>query len=286
MIAQVKTLLKLALFIAVFSWSGHFCRKKTDGFTIGKISSTLAPNPAWNVSEPNLDEIKPVLNQKFHYLARGAQSYVFASEDGKYVLKFFSHHHMRAPLWLKMLPFEKMQLRAQKLNAKLGKDFSSYKIAYEELKDETGLVYLHLNKTSTLNSTIHIVDKLGIEHTLPADGMEFLIQKKADLLYPALDYLAQSGKADEAKALITELVQLLERRCRKGIFDKDPDLNTNFGVLEGHPIQIDIGRFKRNSVALKTEVVRITDNLHQYLMLRYPELDEHLRGELNQLNET
>src|SRR5689334_8640410 len=34
-------------------------------------------------------EVVSILEQPFHYLAKGGQSYVFGSSDGKYVLKLF-----------------------------------------------------------------------------------------------------------------------------------------------------------------------------------------------------
>jgi hypothetical protein len=263
----VKFVLKLLLFVVCFFSVGRFCKKQTDGFTVASTQFDLPRNPDWATLERAVG-----LEQKFTYLGRGAQSYVFASEDGQYVLKLF----------------RKRYLRKSRREAKLVKEFNSYKLAYDVLRKETALVYLHLNKTTHLRQKITLVDRLGIEHPLDADQTYFLVQKKAELLYPGLEKLAREEKIEAAKEALTRLVGLLVTRCQKGIFDKDPDLNTNFGLLKEEPVQIDIGRFKKDLAradanVYREEVRRVTDHLHQWLMVRYPELDDHLRKKLDEI---
>ncbi len=275
---------KFVLFVACFFSAARFARSQTDGFTWAKVRSDLPFNSEWAVDAPP----PAIFNQKFTYLAKGAQSFVFASEDGQYVLKFFRHHHMRAPWLIRSLPFAWAQKTVQKKESKLRKDFLSYKIATQEMPAETGIVYLHLNKTDHLKKTVTFVDKIGIAHEIALDGMEFMVQKRATLLYPAIAQLMEENRPEEAKQAIASLVQLLRKRCEKGIFDKDPDLNTNFGLADGIPIQIDVGRFRydkgRASPAIyKDEIIRITDHFHQWLMMRYPMLDDYLREKLNEI---
>ena len=212
-----------------------------------------------------VDDELQILNQPYTFLDKGAQSFVFASQDGNYVIKFFRHHHM-------------------KKQGKLDKDFNSYKLAFNHLKQETGLLFLHLNKTTHLNQTLDLVDKLGIHHKIPLDQFEFLVQKRAQLVYPALQTFMQQGETDNAKEALTNLVHFLVHRSKLGIFDKDPDLNSNFGLIGTEVVQIDIGRFKHQKPQLnKDEIIRITDNLHQWLMVNYPELDIHLKNQIELL---
>ena len=273
----------------------QFCYKKTDGFAHYKILSDLAFNPEWvprNSAEEPAD-LQKILDQPFYYLAKGAQSYVFASEDGETVIKFFRIYHMSPPLWMKALSFPHLlqPLKIGKIIAKkneLNKDFQSYKIAFEEMKEETGLLYLHLNKTSHLGKKLRIYDKIGVAYDLDMDKMEFLVQKKAKLVFPAIDSLIKTEGLDAAKEATRALVQLLLSRCQKGIFDKDPDLNTNFGFLDKRPIQIDIGRFC-HEVEPKTasmhaqEILRITDNFRQWLEANHPPLAEYLLSEIQKI---
>src|SRR5580700_10710555 len=82
-----------------------FCYKQTDGFALYKICSSLSYCPEWEISNPLLQDsgITTLFDQPFYYLAKGAQAYVFASRDGKTVIKFFRLYHLRPPLWLSAL---------------------------------------------------------------------------------------------------------------------------------------------------------------------------------------
>lgn len=271
---MLKRLVTLFLFAISFYATSKFCKWQTGSFTLSRITSSLPYHAEWET--PCETDLK-MLDQSYTYLAKGAQTFVFASQDGKYVIKFFRHHHMSAPIWLKGLPFNWAKRHVAKKEAKLKKDFASYKLAFDRFREETGLVFLHLNKTDHLKMKLDLVDKLGIHHTLDIDKYEFLVQKRAELLYPALGKLSEP----EAKIALTNLVALLKERMARGIFDKDPDLNTNFGLIGTEPIQIDFGRYKVKDPSVdKEEIIRITDNLHQWLMTSAPELDAWLRQEI------
>lgn len=293
-------LLKNTLILCVIVLSAvllkQFCYSKTDGFALYKIRSSLPFNPEWETQPPTAqeqEELSKILDQPFYYLAKGAQSYVFASADGQTVIKFFRLYHLTPPLWVTSLsfPLPLMPYKIRKIIDKqqeLAKDFQSYKIAYEEMKAETGLLYLHLNKTDQLKKHLTIYDKIGIAHHLDLDQMEFLVQKKATLVYPSITRLMQTDGAEASKEAISALVKLLVHRSEKGIFDKDPDLNTNFGFLDKSPVQIDIGRFrmqeeKNNPKTDRDEIIRITDNFRQWLDCNYPPLSEHLVAEIQKI---
>lgn len=293
-------MLKRILFIAAFAlcivYAKRFCYRHTDGFALNKILSNLSYHSEWEVPVSTQEnEVLSLIDQPFHYLAKGAQSYVFVSEDGQTVVKFFRLYHLLPPLWIKMLHFPpKMQLfKLRKMLAKreeLEKDFDSYLLAYQQMREETGLLYVHLNKTSHLKQKITLYDRLNIAHTLDLDQMEFLVQKKAELVYPRIDVIAQKEGLESAKSAITNLVRLLNLRCQRGIFDKDPDLNTNFGFIDKTPVQIDIGRFQpdereQSSAAQREEILRITDHFRQWLDQKYPPLSTHLLHEINGLEE-
>lgn len=272
----------------------QFCYKKTDGFALYKILSSLPYHEEWEPRSSSPVELSQILGQPYYYLAKGAQSYVFVSEDGQTVIKFFRLYHLSPPAWMTAvtMPMPLQPLKVRKMIEKgneLQKDFISYKIAYEEMKEETGLIYLHLNKTSHLNKRLKIYDKIGIAYELDLDQMEFLVQKRATLVYPAIDGFMKTGQAPVAKEAISALVGLLHLRCEKKIFDKDPDLNTNFGFLGSLPVQIDIGRFrfeerKHTLAETRDEIIRITDNFRQWLDGKYPDLSEHLIAEIEKIS--
>jgi hypothetical protein len=98
----------------------------------------------------------------------------------------------------------------------------------------------------------------------------------------------QTEGEEGAREAITHLLELLYCRYEKGIFDKDPDLNTNFGFLGGKALQIDPGRFcwdtrKLTPQEQHRELLCITDNFCQWLDLHYPVLKEHLLSEIQRL---
>jgi hypothetical protein len=276
----MKWLLKISIFLVCFFITARFCKEQTGRFTVLRITSNLTPKPEWDttpLSPEDHTRIKKILSQPYSYLDNGVQSFVFASSDGEYVIKFFRHDHLDGPFWL--TPNQKAKKQAQ-----LHKEFLSYKLAYETLSKQTGLVFLHLNKTNDLHQTLDLVDKLGIHHPIPLDKYEFLIQKRASLLYTALNQMIEENRLSDAKETLSKLVGLLAHLAEKGISDKDPDLITNFGVIGTEPIQIDVGRFSPIEPKLdKNEIIRITDRLDQYLITRCPELQQHLKTQIEKL---
>ena len=145
-----------------------------------------------------------ILDQPFDYLARGAQAYVFASRDGKTVIKFFRVYHLMPPLWMTCLNFP-LPLQPYKIAKMIRKreglkrDFQSYKIAFEELKEETGVLYVHLNKSDDLKKKLIIHDKIGIAHEVDLDRMEFIVQKKSLLVLPLHRASLSRRKASRAQ---------------------------------------------------------------------------------------
>ena len=291
MIKVIKKNFIPIIYLLGFLGTYPFCLKRTDGFSIAKIQSNLFFNPSWEIKESKFPI--GVFDQPFYYLGSGAQVFAFVSKDGQYVIKFFRHHRMRHPLHPFSFLFpqflqRRLQKTIHKRKAKQEKDFSSYKLAYEMLPEETGVLYLHLNKTNHLNTPIVLYDKIGIRHTLELDQIEFILQRKADLLYFKIETLINQGNLNQAEKILSNLIQLLWTRSQKGIIDKNPDLKTNFGVIGERSIQIDIGRFKKDPhpkdpETTKQEMLRITDPLCHWLDEKAASLSKHIRKEIKEL---
>lgn len=280
-------LIKLCLFAYACYAIPRFCYDKTEGFTILKIHSNLPFSPEFQVENGDLPDI---FNQRFYYLNAGGQAYAFASEDGAYVIKFFKHHLRRLPIWLKILPLPAKYARQReeqriKREKKLLRDFTSYKIAYELLPEKTGLLYLHLNKTNHLNQKIRIIDKIGIEHKLPLDEFEFVLQKKAKLTMTYFTDLIEKDDMLSGKKSIDSICELIKTRCQMGIFDEDPRIHHNVGFVEDKAILIDVGRLKKDPKREDPKVQRndlfeITRKLQLFLNEKSPELAEYLKQKL------
>ena len=201
------------------------------GFSISNISSRLTYNKAWETEEPPF--LDPILSQPFVYLKSGSQSYAFVSQDGKYVIKFFRMKHF-APYFRDLF----RPKRAEKKRQNLAALFGAYKLGFERMQEDAGLIYLHLNKTSHLNKKLQIIDREGKTHWIDLDQIEFVVQEKAEVLSSYL----KNKEGEAFDRAVSDVMQLIDRRSQKNILDFDQGVSNNFGFVGGRAIQIDIGR--------------------------------------------
>lgn len=265
----------------------------TGGFTISNITSDLSPDPQWSthvLSPVEQQEIDRALNQSFMYLGKGCQAYVLQSDDGNYVLKFFKFQRFRPQYWLNALTFIPLVNNYQKNKAiekkhKLDNVFRSWKIAYEDLSKETGVVYLHLNKSNDLHKKITIYDKMGIAHQVELDQMEFLVQRKAEMLCSHLKTLMDQNDLAQAQLIIDRLLSMLLSEYQRGYADNDHALMQNTGVWNGYPVHIDVGQFIFNPIVKNLavsgqELYDKTYKFHLWLKSYNPELAQYLQNRL------
>ncbi|MDX8430582.1 MAG: hypothetical protein SNF33_02080 [Candidatus Algichlamydia australiensis] len=200
------------------------------GFTVHKIESHHPYQEEWDVAtDLPADKLNQILSQSYHYLASGKECYVFSSDDEQYVIKFFKQKHM-----------DTTGLRPKKRRDELRKKtFSSYKIAYERLREETQLLYLHLTKSQHLKRKLHLTDNFHRPFTLDLDQAEFLIQRQGT---PLLAYLEDKPEEVRQK-MLAKLKIFIQNRIDKGIHDADNNCERNLGVIEGEIFEIDIGEF-------------------------------------------
>ncbi len=224
----------------------------TDNFYPEGIQNDFAYNPEWDVPPlPDAEkaELKASLSKPLTYLNKGAQIFAFQTEDGKYVLKFFKFKHSKPSYFVEILPpigplkAYKEQKRVKKLD-KIALLFKGHIDAYKYDKEETGLVFLHLNKTKNdWNLSVNISDKLGRQFSIDLDDHVFVIQKKGVVLRDALRESLKKGKVDEALTQLKLIVDLYMREYQKGIYDCDHGLTHNTGfTYEGKPFRFDVGK--------------------------------------------
>ncbi len=275
--------------------SGRLYFYLTGGFRIAHISSNFSPDPRWETRALTTAEqqtIDSVLAQPFTYLGKGCQSYVFLSEDGNYVLKFLKYQRFRPQeylYWFSFLPPVEslIEEKITKKRKKLDDLFSSWVLAFDHLQKETGLIYVHLNKTSHFAQPLIIKDKLGYVHALNPDRMEFLIQKKATMLCSALD----KSDVDGGKQLLDKLFAMILSEYHRGFADNDHALMQNTGVFEGNPVHIDVGQFVQ-SEAMKNPEIYQQELFNKYykfrlwLQKKHPELYAYATKQLqNEIGE-
>ena len=153
-------------------------------------------------------------------------------------------------------------------------------LAHEQLQQETGVVYVHLHLTH-LKKSVRLIDATGYMHELPLDHLGFVIQQKAVPFIPTLQTAIEQHQTETAKKMIDSLIELIDRRCSKGITDLDNIANDNYGWLENHAIHLDIGRFTtQQEIIPSQEIIRVTQPLSDYLEKNSPELFQHYVNKL------
>lgn len=284
----MRPLLKFFLFIPTIIGVERLCHRATDGFAMVNVYAPPGNNSPWKRSgspDPHL------VSQTYRYLDSGSQSYVFLSEDGQTVLKLFKFQHMRIPPWLDSFPqISYLQKKRTQKRETLTKTFDSISLAYDHLREETGLLFAHLCETTHLKTELTLVDKIGKTHHLDLDKVEFILQKKGTLAYEKIDQWMQQAKIKEAQTGIHRLLSLSLLRCQKGFFDKDPDFSTNFGFIDDQPFQIDFGRLSIDSrekepEVYRPEMIRITHEFQSWIEKNHPDLLEYFKQELAALIE-
>lgn len=268
------------------------------GFTVEKISSTLPFNEAWETAPLSPTErerlINEVFSQTFYCLGSGRQGYTFASQDNKYVLKFFKMHKILPKNWLRDFPFslfEKYRLdNVEKKQDLFENIFKNFKAAYERMPKETGLVYLHLNKTRDLKTKIQLIDHEGKKLCVDLDGKEFVVQLKAQRV---CDHLLEiKENEEELRYAVHSLLQSIAVLCMNGYCDQSVDICNTFGFVQKQAILFDFTHFYADESLkqpryLQAEVLNAAEKISYWAERFNPDfvniLQEEAYGVLNAL---
>ena len=227
--------------IGIILFALWFNQRPSLNFSLSRISAELTYHPEWEVEPPSVD-MDPIFSQEFHYLASGSQSYAFESADGKYVLKFFKMKHLTTSFSDYFRP-GKVQHRIENLQ----KIFDAHKLAFDHIREESGLVFLHLNPTEDMHRTITISDRLHRRHTVNLDNYAFLVQEKAELIFTHMERLLKDGDIKGVLQAQKSICSLIQNRIAKGFADQDKAVSHNYGFVGDRPVQVDIGRLFRGT---------------------------------------
>ena len=231
-----------------------------------------------------------ILNQKFTYLNHSGQMTVYQSQDQKYVLKFFNPRSVIKKSWFQQFP-KLRRLNSLKWIAntyfskkeRMQRFFLRYEMAYQDLRDETGLVYVHLDPSTCLSKNVDVVDKEGNLHRIALDAYPFVLQKKVELTMHHLGRLLKNGDVEGAQKSVEQIYDLFLTRTQKGYTDRLQTLYKNYGFIDGRAVQLDIGRIRKDpELAVKPEMKRIITNITPSIAEPFPELapvlQEHLKA--------
>lgn len=269
----MKKILALALLCVCLLFIGQTVYFVRDGFSLRRLQTD--PQVACTIDE----QTKHILAQPFSYLARGRQCFVFASADGKYVLKCIRTDKFKVPFWMQFFP-EMYQKRLDKITQKKRLIFESFRIAKEELGDLTGTLALHLGKSEATDQKIVISDPLGLRHEIPLDSTLFILQTKRTLWSTAF----QLSNVQEKQELLDTFVDLVVQRAQKGIIYRDPNFLPNYAFEGGKTYQIDVGDFRKNPEFEYRKAIRDSlGPLQSWLAKTDPALLTHLNHRLEAL---
>ncbi len=310
-----KLLLKFFVAIGLYIGLEQLIELKTHGFCLQRILADDLPFQAkWQtapLSSEEQAEVNALLSQPYQMIGAGSECFAFASVDGKAVIKFFKLDRTR-PVYihrgvfledhsghagtLSNHPLTRLALPSpldQRLKRFLGirefrleRTFSSIHLAYENLKEESGLIYLHLNPTDHFHKTLTLYDACGIAHCVDLDSSKFFLQKRAVPMERHFASLKEKGSDEEAKLSINSLISMLKNRCKKGFSDRDI-VNRNFGYIGIQAIEIDSGSFRKNpkmrqSWIYKQELFYATLELKFWLKKNYPEMVNYLESRVTE----
>ncbi len=253
---KVKFITYTSLTILGLAILGDFCQKQTKGFRLQNvISSSKEISPDWiqPLSFEEKKQIELALDQPFYFLKKGQQCFTFLSADKNYVLKLFRWEKLEPPFWTQLLPSSLIASIKKERQEKKHLDFTSYQIAYEELKEETGLIYLQLGRDSSLQVPLKIYDNLQIKHTLQTNQTGFILQKKANDFLPYFEEKRKNHEEKDLETFFLSLKNLLHSRSQKGIYDSDISLEHNMGILDGKPLLFDIGNLKKEEASMQKQ---------------------------------
>jgi hypothetical protein len=208
------------------------------------------------LEKPALDagvkkQVSEILQQKFTYLGTGTQVTAFESADHQYVIKFFNPRNTIKKQWFhKKSRLRKMCSLNWIINAyfqkeeRLLKFFKCHRLAFQDLREESGLIYLHFDRSSCLAQKVEVLHRDGKSYQVDLDICPFILQKKVSIALTHLEDQMAQGNIEEAREGVRQIYQLFLSRAQKGYTDRRQSLLKNYGFADGHAIQLDVGRIR------------------------------------------
>lgn len=231
--------------------------------------------------------LKKILSQTFTYFDQGTQSYVFMSEDQKYVLKFFKFRHLKpSPFtgWLSFLPFigDFQKKKNESQHRKLKRLFFGYQQAYEKDKENNALIYLHLTPSQFLQVKLTLIDRFGFTHRVNLDDMIFVLQERGEATRKVISKLLDHGDIEGAKSHFRQILDLYREEYQKGIWDRDHNVMYNTGFVKEKAVRLDVGRLRvddryKKIEYFKPDIEKIgLQRINRWLHTHYPQYREEL----------
>ncbi len=245
-----KKIIVLSLLIALsyFLYWGY--KRMTDGFHPGNICFPKECE-TYTLPPQDLELLNTVVKQHFSYLGKGRQCYVFESEDGKWVIKFFKCRRLGLASIYEYIASIGLftdiinAKRAEKNDRRQRLFMSAYLVA-TRLYHEAGIAYFQLTPSGASLPTLAITNSAGQNQTIDLNTTPFCIQRKGEHIFPTIARLVDANQIEEAKKRLDQLLAILVEKRKKGVSQCDVALVTrgNVGYIEDRALFLDIGSFK------------------------------------------
>lgn len=258
--------------------------RATDDFRLSNIIYEMPFQSKWEINSltpSEKEQLDHILDQKFTYLGKGAQSYAFTSDDQQYVLKFFKFKHLR-PLWIvnilpNISPIKEFKEReSERKLRKLHGVFDGYRLAYDVNKDESGLIFIQLNPNQNFNKKVTVIDKIGLERTIDLNSVIFIVQHKGKTLRTVLNDLLSTGNVAKFNERVNQIFDLYFSEYHKGIYDRDHGVMHNTGFVGDKPIHLDVGKLSEDEMIkqpqnYKEDLQKIVNKITSWVQQNYPQ---------------
>lgn len=218
--------------VSTYLIAGYFLERQ---FSIQNV--TIPGLPA---EEQSVTQWDTLFDKPFTYLDRGHQSYVFLSNNGEYVLKFFDVRSIKRYGYIPFVTLDDPVRTERRLRELL----NGYRIAWDKDRENCGLLYVQFAPNPLLKATATLKDRFGFVHRIDLSTVPFVVQKAAVTTRATLNKLLDAGDVESAKRHLTKIVDMYFDEYAKGVFDRDRNFIDNTGFMDGRPIRLDAGRLR------------------------------------------
>jgi hypothetical protein len=273
--------------------------KRFATFSLQNIDYEQSFHPEWEIPALSEDSderstLNQILGQKFSYLGSGNQTYVFESQDSKYVIKFFRFHHLKPGWFEKWMPdYRPFSLYKEKLafskQKRLNRIFSGHFLAYTLDKANSGIVYLQLNKHPNHLPSIQVYDQFQRVFNVDLGNTVFALQEKAVRTKEEFIRLINHGDLEGVKIRLHELFKLFVSEYERGIYDRDHNIMYNTGFIGLRPIHFDVGKLMwneeiKNPQNFKMDLDKIAwKKIDRWFRIHYPRHRHEIAQELEKI---
>jgi hypothetical protein len=273
---------------------GHIYYTITGDFRPSNILTINSSTPFIQNTYDETEKAKKILQQPFSFLGYGHQTYVFVSQDQKYVLKFFMKDYLQRTWYYNIFPpippFKQYIIHTgDSKEYRMHRLLNGYATAYHSNRENSGLLYLHYILEPPLNCVVNLVNKLGLKEALNVSNFIFAIQERVATTREELTRLLREKNLLRAQERIQQIFDLYLSEYQLALLDHDHNLIDNTGFLGEKAIRHDLGKLVKDdnilySKAYSEDLKKIAwERIDPWIASHFPEYREEIAKELKNI---